>query len=117
SDVYSSDLEERDGAYIAGKRLVAADLPDERADVEMAALKPVLIDSVTDAPVVPRGSLGHRYSASDEGEWNLDLGDIVPVLTVGREDAPGGGHAWAGEAPESVEVLVTGFDTVEGRAE
>ncbi len=114
---YLITLEERDGAYIAGKRLTAADLPGPEADQELAALKPVLLDAATDAPAVPRGSLGHRYSKSDEGQWNLDLGDIVPRLTVGREDAPGGGHSWQGEPPECVEVLVTGFDTVEGRAE
>ena len=28
------------------------------------------------------GSVGHRYAASDEGNWNLKLGGIDPVLTL-----------------------------------
>ncbi|TQF66979.1 nitrate reductase subunit alpha [Rhodococcus spelaei] len=97
-------LEERDGAYIAGKHLMAADLGD---DSEGAALKPALIDGRTGEPAVPHGSLGFRYTESGMGKWNLDLGDIAPQLTV----ADGTGH------PESVELLMTGFDTVDGTAE
>ena len=48
-------LEERDGAYVTGKNLTAADLGD---DGEGAAFKPVLIDGRTGEIVVPNGSLG-----------------------------------------------------------
>ncbi len=45
----------------------------------------------------PNGSLGHRFTPEDEGHWNLDLGDVVPPLSiadladtdgVGRDRAP-----------------------------
>ena len=72
-------LEERDGAYVTGKNLTAADLGDTG---EGASFKPVLIDGRTGEVVVPNGSLGFRYTDSGVGKWNLDLGDIVPQLTV-----------------------------------
>ena len=42
----------------------------------------MLIDGRTGEVVVPNGSLGFRYTDSGVGKWNLDLGDIVPQLTV-----------------------------------
>src|SRR5690606_37192603 len=50
-----------------------------------AAFKPVLLDQKAD-PVVPNGSLGHRFSEKDAGLWNLDLGDVDPLLSIA--DAP-----------------------------
>ena len=38
--------------------------------------------------VVPNGSLGFRYTDSGVGKWNLDLGDIVPQLTVLERPRP-----------------------------
>jgi len=70
-----------DGTYRPGKFLTAADLGETGPE---AAFKTVLWDSVTDAPAVPRGSLGHRWAqpqAGQPGEWNLDLGDLEPALT------------------------------------
>ncbi|NLE79358.1 MAG: nitrate reductase subunit alpha [Rhodococcus sp.] len=100
-------LEERDGAYVAGKHLMASDLgsADEGAD-----LKPVLIDGSTGEAAVPNGSLGHRYTDSGMGKWNLDLEGIVPQLTVA-------GPALDTDPEQSVELLVTGFDSVDGTAE
>ena len=72
-------LEERDGALVPGKNLTAADLGH---DVENAAFKPVLLDGSTDTVAVPHGSLGFRYGDDGVGKWNLDLGDLVPALTV-----------------------------------
>ncbi|WP_406045632.1 nitrate reductase subunit alpha [Micromonospora sp. NBC_00898] len=83
-----------DGAQRPGKFLTAADLGE--TDKE-AAFKTVLWDSATDAPAVPRGSLGHRWG-EQPGQWNLDLGDLEPALTcLGAGDA--------------VEVELPRFDT------
>ncbi|AYF26966.1 MULTISPECIES: nitrate reductase subunit alpha [Micromonospora] len=83
-----------DGAYRPGKFLTADDLGE--TDKE-AAFRTVLWDSATDAPAVPRGSLGDRW-AEQQGQWNLDLGDLEPALTcLGAGDA--------------VEVELPRFDT------
>jgi nitrate reductase alpha subunit len=95
-------LEERDGAYVTGKNLTAADLGD---DTEGAAFKPVLIDGRTGEIVVPNGSLGFRYTDSGVGKWNLDLGDIVPQLTV------------LGDAAGTATLKLARFDTPDGHAE
>ncbi len=67
--------------YRAGKFLTAADLPGHEHE-ENAAFRTVLIDARTDEPVVPNGSLGHRYGESGVGRWNLDLGDVDPRLSL-----------------------------------
>ncbi|MEU7176471.1 nitrate reductase subunit alpha [Micromonospora tulbaghiae] len=83
-----------DGAYRPGKFLTADDLGE--TDKE-AAFRTVLWDSAIDAPAVPRGSLGDRW-AEQQGQWNLDLGDLEPALTcLGAGDA--------------VEVELPRFDT------
>ncbi|GAA0522534.1 nitrate reductase subunit alpha [Paractinoplanes deccanensis] len=79
-----------------GKMLTAADLGQ---DVENAAFKTVVLDA-GGTPVVPNGSLGFRYGETGEGRWNLDLGDLSPLLSAAggdvaevelpRFDAPGG---------------------------
>jgi nitrate reductase alpha subunit len=76
-------LEERDGAHVPGKFLTAADLGSTE---ENAEFKTVLLDETTGEPVVPAGSLGYRWGEAGEGRWNLDLGDVVPALTlIGRD--------------------------------
>lgn len=77
-------LRERDGAYVSDRLLRASDLPGHES-TEHAEWKPVLLDETTGELTVPAGSVGHRYGKA--GEWNLDLGDTVPVLSLlGRED-------------------------------
>ena len=77
-------LRERGDGYVPGHFLTAADLGDP---AEGAAHKTVLLDAVTGLPRVPNGSLGFRYADSGLGKWNLDLGDIDPVLTLhGRHE-------------------------------
>ncbi|UTT50235.1 nitrate reductase subunit alpha [Rhodococcus gordoniae] len=98
-------LEERDGKLVPGKNLTAADLGHS---VENAAFKPVLLDGATDTVVVPPGSLGFRYGDDGVGKWNLELGDLVPALTV----APAGGRAG-----ETATVYLPSFDTVDGHGE
>ncbi|WP_433874577.1 nitrate reductase subunit alpha [Sinomonas atrocyanea] len=97
-----------DGAgLVPGKFLTAADLPDGqdqgRDGTEDARWKTVLLDDATGQPVVPNGSIGFRYSDSGEGKWNLDLGDVVPRLSLHGD--PEGGTA---------EVLLPCFEAPDG---
>ena len=71
-------LTERNGELLPGKFLTAADLGDTG---EGAQSKTVLLDA-DGKPVVPNGSLGHRFTASGEGTWNLDLHGVDPLLTL-----------------------------------
>ncbi|MFD7782018.1 nitrate reductase subunit alpha [Streptomyces nojiriensis] len=91
-------LEERDDAFVPGKFLRACDLGDTS---EGAQWKTVLVDGRTGEPVVPKGTLGERWTDAGVGRWNLDLGDISPQLTL------------LGEQAEPVEVLLPRFDTTE----
>ncbi|MBD0322890.1 MAG: nitrate reductase subunit alpha, partial [Aldersonia sp.] len=94
-------LEERDGNWVAGKNLTAADLGH---DTENAAFKPVLLDGATGEVAVPDGSLGFRFGEAGVSRWNLDLGSLVPTLTVaGRGDVQ--------------EIALPSFDTVDGHGE
>ena len=68
-------------SLVPGKFLTSADLP-ELAGSEDAEWKTVLLDEVTDKPVVPNGSMGFRYSESGKGKWNLELGDVKPRLSL-----------------------------------
>ena len=72
-------LTERDGSYVPDGFVTAADIGD---DSENAAFKTVLMDSASGELRVPKGSLGFHYAKTTPGEWNLDLGDIDPVLTM-----------------------------------
>ncbi|MDN5929520.1 MAG: nitrate reductase subunit alpha [Pseudonocardia sp.] len=72
-------LRERGDAYVPDRFLTAADLG---GDGEGAAHKTVLLDAATMAPHVPNGSLGFRFGPAGEGRWNLELGDVDPLLTV-----------------------------------
>ncbi|MBB6033233.1 nitrate reductase subunit alpha [Phytomonospora endophytica] len=93
-------LEERDGAHVPGKFLTAAELGDTG---EGAAWKPVLLDGLTGEAVVPNGSLGFRYTESGEGRWNLDLGEVEPLLSLAGEHGEG-----------TAEVLLPRFDAPDG---
>lgn len=75
-------LDERDGVYVAGRMLRATDLGGSEAAVANADGKTVLVDATTGNPVVPNGTIGHRWGDEDEGRWNLDLGDVDPMLTL-----------------------------------
>ena len=112
-------LDERDGTLVAGKFVTAdeldgapADGPDDAPGAE-EQWKPVVLDSVTDAPVAPNGSLGFRYAESGEGKWNLDLGDVVPALSLYDDDhEPREVSFPAFDAPDgSGSVIVRGVPT------
>ncbi|WP_406281544.1 nitrate reductase subunit alpha [Nocardia sp. NBC_00881] len=76
-------LDERDGAFVPGKFLTAADLGQVGEGVEFQT---VLLDAQA-RPVVPNGSLGYRFGEAGTGRWNLELGDVDPLLTLyGRTD-------------------------------
>ncbi|MBO3739310.1 nitrate reductase subunit alpha [Actinoplanes flavus] len=64
----------------ADRFLTAADLGFDDGEH-----KTVLIDENTGELVVPNGSLGFRYA--EPGRWNLDLGDVVPALSAGGDEA------------------------------
>jgi nitrate reductase alpha subunit len=88
--------------YVPGKMLRECDLaPDPAAGREGAEWRPMVMDGRTGQPVAPNGTLGDRWTGEGEGRWNLDLGEIVPQLTV------------AGEGSEAVEVLLPRFDLPE----
>ncbi len=103
-------LEERDGDLVPGKFLTAADLPGAQAQSENAHFKTVLMDSATGRPVVPNGTLGHRFGPEGEGRWNLDLGDVDPMLSMAT-DAGAVAHD---DAPSAVEVTLARFDALDG---
>ncbi|MEU0541818.1 nitrate reductase subunit alpha [Nocardia sp. NPDC005978] len=80
---YLITLEDKDGVAVPGKFLTAADLGRTGEGVEF---KPVLLDGDAN-PQVPNGSLGDRFTEAGKGKWNLDLGDVDPLLTLhGRTD-------------------------------
>ncbi len=85
-------VEHPDGhGLTAAKFLTAADLDpatlrraqrnatDGRSD---PAFKTILWDSVTNHPAVPNGTMGDRYNDAGKGNWNLDLGDLDPALSL-----------------------------------
>ncbi len=99
-------LDETADGVAPGKFLTAADLPGAEARSEHAAFKTVLVDRVTGAPVVPGGSLGFHYGEAGAGRWNLDLGEVDPLLTMADDPAGEG----------AVEVVLPRFDTLDGAA-
>lgn len=95
-------LRERDGAYVPDRFLRASDLGRADGDEENGDWKPVLIDTRSGEPVVPKGSVGHRYGKP--GQWNLKLDGVEPLLTLIER------------AEESVAIDLPRFDVGEGEA-
>ncbi|MEU5897484.1 MULTISPECIES: nitrate reductase subunit alpha [Streptomyces] len=96
-------LAERDGAYVPAKFLRASDLGQGAEEGEGDEWKTVVLDERTGRAAVPNGSLGFRWNESGKGKWNLELGDIEPVLTLQGSGVAAG-----------VEVLLPRFDTEGG---
>ena len=71
-------------AYRPGKYLVAGDLDIPESTSENAMWKPAVLDARTGEVAIPNGSLGFRYGEEGWGKWNLDLGEIEPVLSAAR---------------------------------
>ncbi|GGB34642.1 nitrate reductase subunit alpha [Flexivirga endophytica] len=95
---------QKDGSWKPGKNLVAADFENAARTSENALFKPVVFDEGTGAPVVPNGTLGHRFGDEGVGKWNLDLENLKPQLSF-----------WS-EAAESVAVRLPRFDAPDGQA-
>ncbi len=94
------ELQERDGAFVPGKFVTAADIGLETAAApDDRHWQPVLMDARTGAPAAPNGTLADRWAPAGEGRWNLDLGGIDPLLTLYSDGA------------QSAEVLLPRFDT------
>ncbi|MGB3185866.1 MAG: nitrate reductase subunit alpha [Ornithinimicrobium sp.] len=91
--------------YRPGKFVVASDLDIDEASSEHADFKPVLIDVNNEELVVPRGSLGHRFGEEGVGQWNLDLGDVEPALSM-----------YEGPNGPSVPVQLPRFDGLDGKS-
>jgi nitrate reductase / nitrite oxidoreductase, alpha subunit len=92
-------LREHGDAYVPDRFLTAAELPDgAEADAEGAAHRTVVLDAATGQPRVPNGSLGFRYTSAGEGRWNLELGEVDPLLSL---------H---GRSEQAVGVDLTRFD-------
>ncbi|MFF2556300.1 nitrate reductase subunit alpha [Nocardia sp. NPDC058058] len=104
---YLIALDEKDGVAVPGKFLTAADLGITGESVEF---QPVLLDA-DGKPQVPNGSLGHRFTEAGKGKWNLDLGDVDPLLTLhGRTDDAAAVQFPRFDGP-SAEVLTRGVPT------
>jgi nitrate reductase alpha subunit len=92
-------------AYRPGKFLTAEDLDGDAATAENAAFKTVLVDSRTGELVVPNGTLGDRFGDEGVGKWNLDLGEVLPALSL------------LGSATETASVDLPRFDLPRGASE
>jgi nitrate reductase alpha subunit len=88
-------------AFRPGKFLTADALGE---DTEHADFKPAVLDGQTGQPAVPGGSLGFRFGEAGAGRWNLELGDLDPLLTLYGADA------------EPVAVDLPRFDAADGTA-
>ncbi len=97
-----ADAQGGEPVWRPGKYLVAGDIghPDGG---ENAMWKPAVFDAVTGEVRIPNGSIGDRYGEEGMGRWNLELGDLDPVLTLldGERD--------------SVEVELPRFDSPDGK--
>jgi nitrate reductase alpha subunit len=77
-------LREQGDAYVPDRFLRASDLGP---NVENGDWKMVVVDERTGDPVVPNGSVGHRYGKGDAGRWNLLLEGIEPAMTLHADGA------------------------------
>ena len=79
-------LEEKDGHWVPGRTLRAADFADRLGQENNPDWKPVVLDESSGAAVVPNGTIGARWG--DPGKWNLetkdqrDGSDITPRLSL-----------------------------------
>lgn len=83
-------LRRRGDAWVPDKFLTADLLPEPSTDRD-AAFQTVVLDASGDV-AVPQGTLGHRFDPEQAGKWNLELGDLSPVLSVADQ------QGWDGQA-------------------
>jgi len=92
-----------DDAYRPGKYLVAGDIDHPEGGTENTMWKPAVLDAATGEVRIPKGSIGHRFGEEGLGQWNLELGDLDPALTL------------FGRGKESVTVELPRFDAPDGK--
>jgi len=63
-------LEEKDGRWVPGRTLRAADFADGLGHEKNPDWKPVVLDETSGEAVVPNGTIGARWG--DPGKWNLE---------------------------------------------
>jgi nitrate reductase alpha subunit len=79
-------LEQKDGRWVPGRTLRAADFADGLGHENNPEWKPVVLDASSGQAVVPNGTIGARWG--DPGHWNLeeknqqDGSDITPLLSL-----------------------------------
>ncbi len=71
-------LRRRGEAWVADRFLRASDLGETGENAEW---KTVVWDEPRNVPAVPNGSIGFRWGDDGKGKWNLELGNVDPVLT------------------------------------
>lgn len=76
---YLVELEMKDGSYVPG-RLLRANLFEKYKNVENGDWKFLNIDASSLKPVMPKGSVGHRWD-KETGKWNMKFED-------GLDDTP-----------------------------
>lgn len=96
-------------AHRAGRMLRAADLQlsTEMTASENAEWKPIMWDNLTQSPVTPQGTLGHRWQ-NREGQWNLELKNELDGSTIAPQIS-----FW--KQPKTVTTPVLFDDFVAGR--
>ncbi|MGH3241003.1 MAG: molybdopterin-dependent oxidoreductase, partial [Spirillospora sp.] len=93
-----------EGGFAPGKFVTAAALGlDTEAAPEQRHWQPVLVDARTGSPVAPSGTMADRWAAEGQGRWNLELGDVDPLLTFHE-----------GDGGESAEIVLPRFDDLDG---
>jgi nitrate reductase alpha subunit len=116
------ELEERDGVFAPGRMLPAGQVGRYAAE-ENGDFKFLVWDETSDAPRMPRGSLGFRWQ-HEKGQWNLEMKDgvdgapIAPRLTfLDKHDAlaPVAFHDAASGAEARRSVPVRHVETARGR--
>jgi nitrate reductase alpha subunit len=115
-------LDERDGAYRAGRMLTALQV-GEYQNAENAQWKYLVFDQKTNRPRMPQGTIGFRWQ-TQKGQWNLEMKDgqdgseIEPLLTLlAHQDQtlPVQFSDFASERVRQREVPVKYLDTPTGR--
>ena len=66
-------LEKKDGHFVPGRLLRAADMPDALGQKKNPEWKTVAIDEKSGQVVAPQGSVGFRWG--EQGKWNLEEKD------------------------------------------
>lgn len=92
--------------YTPSKYLVAGDIDHPEGGTENQMWKPAVFDANSNQVRIPHGAIGHRFGDEGIGQWNLELGDIDPALTLYPDDK---------SSIDSVQVKLPRFDGLDGK--